>query len=136
MENHDKKTIKLVQKYELDKVEELVLIEVIKDEIPFALDNDEVNLDKELELREISNINKLRNFFKGFRISVSNLFGRFEGTILTINQGLIYLEVDDFFPESQLIDYKDLDSYERVRNSYLGVRAFGIDDIGELTIKG
>lgn len=135
-EKHEKKTIKLIQKYELDKVEELVLLEAFKYESPFAMDNNEVNLENELEHREISNINKLRNFFKGLRVSVSNPFGTYEGTILTVNQGLIYLEIDDFLPDSQLIDHIDPDLYERGHKEYLGVCTFGIDDICELTIKG
>ncbi|MGF6950087.1 hypothetical protein QF028_002592 [Neobacillus sp. B4I6] len=125
-EKQQLKTINLVQKYELDKMEELVLIEAIKHDYPF--DVTEIDLEKELERLNIDSTIKLKKLYKGLRVQVLICdTGYFEGTILTINQGEIYLEVDDFFGAAyDCVDYSDC---------YQGVHTFGIDDIYQLSIK-
>ncbi len=92
---------------------------------PFVVED--LDLEHELEQLEIDNSIKLRNIYKGLRVNVPKWdTGYFEGAILTINQGEVHLEVDDFYGEAyECVDYPDC---------YQGVHTFAIDDICELTI--
>lgn len=120
--------IKLALKYEIDELEKLVLVEVLKNEYPFDFE-DELNLEKELEAREIDSINKLKNIYKGRRISIATMVGVFEGIILTISKGKVYLEVDNFTePNLDIIDCFDTSSFTHC------VRIFELEDIGMLRV--
>jgi hypothetical protein len=121
------KTIKLIQKYKLEKVEELVLIKAIQHHSPIPFLDDNLDIDNELEYLEIDSPNNLKKLYKGLRVIVSIWdTGCFEGIILTINQGKLYLEIEDFYGEvHDCVDYSDC---------YQGVHSFGIDEIYELSI--
>ncbi|MFJ5761663.1 hypothetical protein ACIQAA_21630 [Neobacillus sp. NPDC093182] len=131
-ESQEKKTVKLIQKYEMEALEELVLKKAVLYDFPFAIEDDvefleNFDLEKELEKLNIDSTINLKKIYKGLKVIVTIWeTGSFEGTILTINQGKLYLEVDDFYGEvHDFVDYSDC---------YQGVHSFGIDEIYELSI--